>query len=48
MASLIPDYEYDIFTGCRHIDNKYDGWVTEFVGNLRKELESMFKYEVSV
>ncbi len=48
MASLIPGYEYDIFISYRQKDNKYDGWVTEFVGNLKKELESMFKYEVSV
>ena len=48
MASLIPGYEYDIFISYRQKDNKYDGWVTEFVDNLKKELESMFKYEVSV
>jgi hypothetical protein len=31
MASLIPRYEYDIFISYRQKDNKYDGWVTEFV-----------------
>jgi hypothetical protein len=39
MASLIPGYEYDIFISYRQKDNKYDGWVTEFVDNLKKELE---------
>ena len=37
MASTIPGYEYDIFISYRQKDNKYDGWVTEFVDNLKKE-----------
>jgi TolB-like protein len=48
MASLIPGYEYDIFISYRQKDNKYDGWVTEFVDNLKKELEATFKDEISV
>ncbi|MBA4056811.1 MAG: hypothetical protein C0490_19005, partial [Marivirga sp.] len=32
----------------RQKDNKYDGWVTEFVANLRKELEATFKEDVSI
>jgi tetratricopeptide (TPR) repeat protein len=48
MASLIPGYEYDIFISYRQKDNKYDGWVTEFVDNLKRELEATFKEEVSV
>ena len=48
MASLIPGYEYDIFISYRQKDNKHDGWVTEFVDNLKGELESTFKEEVSV
>jgi len=48
MASLIPGYEYDIFISYRQKDNKYDGWVTEFVENLKRELDSMFKEEISV
>jgi hypothetical protein len=36
MASLISEYEYDIFISYRQKDNKYDGWVTEFVDNLHK------------
>ena len=48
MANIIPGYEYDIFISYRQKDNKYDGWVTEFVDNLKKELEATFKEEVSV
>jgi TolB-like protein/Tfp pilus assembly protein PilF len=48
MASLIPGFEYDIFISYRQKDNKYDGWVTEFVTNLKKELEATFKEEISV
>jgi len=47
MASLISGFEYDIFISYRQKDNKYDGWVTEFVENLNRELESMFKDAVS-
>jgi hypothetical protein len=48
MPSLIPGYEYDIFISYRQKDNKYDGWVTGFVENLRKELEATFKEDISV
>jgi TolB-like protein len=48
MASIISGYEYDIFISYRQKDNKYDGWVTEFVDNLKRELEATFKEELSV
>jgi TolB-like protein/Tfp pilus assembly protein PilF len=48
MASLIEGYNYDIFISYRQKDNKYDGWVTEFVENLKKELEATFKEDISV
>ena len=48
MPSIIPGYEYDIFISYRHKDNKYDGWVTEFVTNLKKELEATFKEDISI
>ena len=48
MASLIPGYTYDIFISYRQKDNKYDGWVTEFADNLKRELEATFKEEISV
>jgi hypothetical protein len=43
MSSIIEGYNYDIFISYRQKDNKYDGWVTEFVENLKKELEATFK-----
>jgi tetratricopeptide (TPR) repeat protein len=48
MTSIIEGYEYDIFISYRQKDNKYDGWVTEFVENLKRELEATFKEEISV
>ncbi len=48
MSSIIEGYNYDIFISYRQKDNKYDGWVTEFVENLKKEVEATFKEEISV
>src|SRR4030043_868055 len=48
MSSIIEGYNYDIFISYRQKDNKYDGWVTEFVDNLKKELEATFKEDISV
>jgi len=48
VASIIEGYNYDIFISYRQNDNKYDGWVTEFVDNLNKELEANIKDKVSV
>ncbi|MGE0772688.1 MAG: hypothetical protein AB7K37_13310 [Cyclobacteriaceae bacterium] len=48
MASIVEGFEYDIFISYRQKDNKYGGWVTAFVGNLKKELEATFKEEVSI
>jgi len=48
MASLLPEYSYDIFISYRQKDNKHDGWVTRFVEDLKGELESTFKEEISV
>ena len=48
MSSIIEGYNYDIFISYRQKDNKYDGWVTEFVDHLEKELEATFKEEISV
>lgn len=48
MASIIPGYEYDIFVSYRQKDNKYDGWVTEFVDNLKREIDATFKEDVSI
>jgi tetratricopeptide (TPR) repeat protein len=48
MPSIVPGYEYDIFISYRQKDNKYDGWVTEFVDHLKRELEATFKEDISV
>lgn len=48
MASIFPGFEYDIFISYRHNDNAYDGWVTEFVENLRKELVATVKDKLTV
>lgn len=46
--ALLPNYEYDVFISYRHKDNKYDGWVTDFVANLRREIGATFKEDISV
>ena len=48
MSSLLPGFECDIFISYRHKDNKYDGWVSEFVTNLKKELEATLKDDLSI
>ena len=48
MSGIIKGYSYDIFISYRQNDNKYDGWVTEFVDNLSKELEANIKDKISV
>ncbi|MGC3945737.1 MAG: SUMF1/EgtB/PvdO family nonheme iron enzyme [Chryseolinea sp.] len=48
MPSILPEFEYDVFISYRQNDNRYDGWVTEFVNNLTKELEATLKNKVTV
>ena len=48
MSALVEGFSYDIFISYRQKDNRYDGWVTEFVDHLKSELESTFKEEISV
>ncbi|MDH5604442.1 MAG: hypothetical protein OEY51_10895, partial [Cyclobacteriaceae bacterium] len=47
MPSIIPGYEYDIFISYRQNDN-LDGWVSDFVTNLNREIKSAFKENISV
>ena len=47
MPSIVPNFEYDIFISYRHNDN-LDGWVTDFVQNLEKELRSTLKDSVTI
>jgi len=42
MPSIIEGYVYDIFISYRQKDKKYDGWVTEFVDQLKGELKSTY------
>ena len=48
MSSIFEGYSYDIFISYRQKDNKHDGWVTRFVDNLKGELESIFKEDISI
>ena len=57
MLSLIQGFEYDIFISYRHNDNlpsqgygkqASDGWVTDFVQNLEKELRSTLKDSLTI
>ncbi len=48
MASILPGYEYDIFISYRHNDNQYDGWVSEFVEKLRRELVATVKEKLTI
>jgi TolB-like protein/tetratricopeptide (TPR) repeat protein len=48
VAALLSEFEYDIFVSYRQNDNRYDGWVTDFVDNLRKELEATIKGNISI
>jgi hypothetical protein len=41
MASIIEGYNYDIFISYLQKDNKYDGWVTEFVDNQLWKLKGL-------
>jgi TolB-like protein/tetratricopeptide (TPR) repeat protein len=48
MPSVVPDFEYDIFISYRHNDNAYDNWVSEFVANLKKELNATIKGKINI
>ena len=43
-----PDYDYDIHVSYRFNDNKYDGWVTQFVEKLNQELSATLKDKLSI
>lgn len=47
MPSIVPTFEYDIFISYRHNDN-LDGWVSDFVQNLEKELRSTLKESLTI
>ena len=47
-ASILPDYDYDIHISYRYNDNKYDGWVSEFVEKLNQELGATLKDRLTI
>ena len=47
-ASIIPEYDYDIHISYRYNDNKYDGWVSEFVEKLKQELGATLKDRLTI
>ena len=47
MASIIPNFEYDIFISYRHNDNR-SGWVTDFVNALQEELAATIKEPLAI
>jgi TolB-like protein/Tfp pilus assembly protein PilF len=48
MPGFVGGFEYDVFISYRQNDNRYDGWVTEFVENLQKELVATIKADIKV
>jgi class 3 adenylate cyclase len=47
-ASILQDYDYDIHISYRFNDNKYDGWVSEFVEKLNQELGATLKDRLTI
>jgi TolB-like protein/Tfp pilus assembly protein PilF len=48
MSASVEGYSYDIFISYRQNDNKYDGWVTDFYNNLKKELDATIKQKLTI
>ncbi len=48
MASIASGFDYDIFISYRQKDNKFEGWVANFVSDLKKELAATFKEDLSI
>jgi class 3 adenylate cyclase len=47
-SSIIPGFDYDICISYRYNDNKYDGWVSEFVDKLNQELSATLKDRLTI
>ncbi len=47
-STLSPEYDCDIHVSFRLNDNKYDGWVTEFVEKLNQELGATLKDKLTI
>jgi len=48
VTAIQSEFEYDIFISYRQNDNKYDGWVSEFVEKLKQELKATVKDNLSI
>ncbi|ULQ51015.1 adenylate/guanylate cyclase domain-containing protein [Flavihumibacter fluvii] len=48
LGSILPGFDHDIHISYRFNDNKYDGWVTEFVEKLQQELSATIKDKLSI
>lgn len=47
-GSILPGYQYDLYISFNPNDNKYDGWVNEFVSKLKQELNATIKDKLTV
>jgi class 3 adenylate cyclase len=47
-SSIVPGFDCDIYVSYRFNDNKYDGWVTEFVDKLNQELSATLKDKLTI
>jgi len=47
-SSIIPGFDYDIHISYRYNDNKYDGWVSEFVEKINQELSATLKDKLTI
>ena len=47
-ASIYPGLDHDIYISYRFNDNKYDGWVSEFVDKLNQELSATLKDKLTI
>src|SRR5215467_227923 len=47
-SSTIPGFDCDIHVSFRYNDNRYDGWVREFVEKLNQELSATVKDKLSI
>ncbi len=48
LHSIVPGFDCDIYVSYRFNDNKYDGWVNEFVDKLTQELSATLKDKLSI
>lgn len=47
-GSILPGFKYDVYLSFNPNDNKYDGWVNEFISKLKQELNATLKDKLNV